>query len=226
MQTILFHKLLTDFSVLLESCGATQTPKDLRDLGQLLDDGGATVSTLVKGLEKRVATLRTATESGPVRRFREQLRGLQSFLETANSKASGDLALMADLLQGCGHASIAQLVAEILAAPSVRAPSITTSKRQGAERAPGGAKSVDDLRTAVVEAIVNDLQRTSQDSAAFRLIVDGLKADKRVRKQEMLAIGNQFLGRELTKSASKEKIVEEISKRQSFDARQRARLAS
>jgi hypothetical protein len=135
------------------------------------------------------------------------LSKIELVLTTAQVKsAKEDLKLLANLLAGCSHANIKDFVTEVATWQS-------KSQLKGAQSK--------ELRTDVVAAYLRDLRSFESDNIAFDQAALRLKADKKVREQEMREIASQYLGYKISKK--KNFAWQAIVDRQAVSARQTAR---
>ena len=212
MQSGMLHKLLSNISDVAESLGNSAAARDLNELKGLFSANDKTaVSRVVAGMLKGKPDPSGGPMSPAVSRLCEVLKRFETTLTVAKSKSAGDIKLLSNLLAGCRHATIAELVSN---SETWRAKPKTTSRESRASTAA-------QLRTDVVGAYVKELQSTVLDNATFDQVISKLKSDVRVRVVEMREIASLYLGCKVTKD--KRKTLQAIVDHQAFNARQVAR---
>jgi hypothetical protein len=213
--------LLQGFEALVEAIGGSSQSADIRELRRLLDgQEGTTVAQLAGKLAKGRSVSQIRPSSTPVRDLQNAFAKLQTLLVSANAKkAADDVAMLIRVLDSCDHASLHQFVEEAkgwLAKPSKRKP-------RSSKESKSGSSSVEDVRTELVRNCVSALSQTSEDNSAFDRIVSEIRANKKVRTQEMREIAKVYLGYEIAKTKGRADALKAIAERQALTARQDAK---
>jgi hypothetical protein len=175
----------------------------------LTEQGDRPVTKLITDLKKKLAPQgRVASE--PVERLKVQLNSLSEVLLNAGAKVpANEISKVADALAG-DFQNVAQLVEHVL----------HQSEPTPSQIAAGA------VREEAVQSYLNMLRNSEGDNAEFDRNIALLKADKRVRKEEMREIAKQYLGFEIAKKKGKGPALQEIINRQALNARQVARSQS
>lgn len=211
MQSGMLHKLLSNISDIAESLGNSAAARDLNELkGLFFANDKTAVSRIVAGLLKGKPNSCSGPMSPAVNQLCEILQQFETTLTVAKSKSAGDIKLLSNLLAGCRHATIAELVSD---SKNWRAKPKNLRE--------GRASTAAQLRTDVVSAYAKELQCTEADNATFDQVVSKLKSDVRIRVVEMREIASLYLGYKVTKD--KRKTLQAIVDHQAFNARQVAR---
>jgi hypothetical protein len=82
------------------------------------------------------------------------------------------------------------------------------------------------LRLELVQSYVQALSETQSNNMEFDQNISLLRADKRIRADEMREIAKQFLGFEIAKKKGRGPALQEIVNYQALNARQIARSSS
>ena len=213
--------LLQGFEALSEAIGGSSQLADIRELRRLLDgQEGTTLAQLATKLAKGRAVPQIRPSSTPVRDLQNAFAKLQTLLVSANAKkAADDVAMLIRVLDGCDQTNLHQFVEEAkgwLANPS-------KGKPRSSKESKSGTSSVEDVRTELVRNYVSALSQTGEDNSAFDRIVSEIRANKKVRTQEMREIAKVYLGYEIAKTKGRADALKAIAERQALTARQDAR---
>jgi hypothetical protein len=212
--------VLHNFEGVIESVGGSKGLREIQDFTALFAGrGDITVSQLTSKLMKgRIAQSRAAT-SPPIRQLQELLAKLQKLLASAESlKSAEDISKLILVLEGCGQASVTQFVAEAqcwLISPPKKATRTSKSQEK---------KGVSDVAgPPLVHHYADTLKRVSMDNGKFDELLAKLRADKKIRKNDMREIAERFLGHEIAKKKGRQEALEDIIDRQALEARQEGR---
>jgi hypothetical protein len=210
MQIASLLKLLNDFADLTESLGAASTAQAVKDLRKLFSGReDSTIAKYLGELSKRKPSGHSI-ESETIRDVRALLSRLQElFLNAECKSAAKDVALLAILLEGCDHSTIAEFVADTSSwgtKPRVRINDRST-----------------DLRSDIVSTYIDKLRSSEDQNELFDQVMRGMLTDKRARLAEVRAIASEYLGFQVAKKKNKADMFKAIADHQAFNARQMAR---
>ena len=183
---------------------------ELREFQALLaGQKDSPVTKLIAVLEKHLASQSGAT-SEPVERLKCLLKSLSGILLSAGAKApANEISGVEGTLTG-DFQSVSQLVEHVL-----------HQSEPAASQIGGGA-----VRHDLVQSYLDALRNSQSDNAEFDRHIVTLKADKRIRTEEMRELAKQFLGFEIAKKKGREAALKEITNHQAVNARQVARSQS
>ncbi|HMA70755.1 MAG TPA: hypothetical protein VKP67_04600 [Xanthobacteraceae bacterium] len=218
--------VLCNFEAAVAAVSSVGTPSGFKELRQLfLGHEDKNVAPFVNTLLKQRDIHGHRTNSLPIARLRDVLAKLETCLRSAEgNKAADDVARLAELLKGCGQASVNEFVSEardwLVEATRPTAKLQAAAKRARPARKKPAALSVETLPPADYATL---LERTAKDNTQFDQIVERLRADRRIKKADMREIARLFLGYELAKKKGREDALAEIAAKQAVEARQEAR---
>jgi hypothetical protein len=154
-----------------------------------------------------------------LRYIQDTLKKLEALLRSAEGKkGADDVAKLAELLDGCGQASVSEFVREAHGwLDGVSKPKARSAK------APHKKSTAIHVPTLRPDEYARLLKDTSKDNAQFDQLVERLRADKKIKKTEMREVALLFLGYELAKKKGREDALAAIAERQKVEARQEAR---
>jgi hypothetical protein len=199
--------------------GGSERSSDLKDLrGLFVGHEEANVAPFINRLVKHRAVHRQDNSSPPIARVEILLSGLEALLRSADGKkAAEDLSKLVKLLEGSQHASISQFVSE--ARGSLVEPAKATVGSVKAPRKKAGPEPEMIPPSDYAKA----LREASRDNAKFDTLVEQLRADRKIKKQEMREIAQLYLGYEIAKKKGRADALADIVDRQAVDSRQEAR---
>ena len=201
--------VLQNFDDALRSLGP-KGPVELQEFQSLLagqKDGP--VTKLATELKRKLLS-QCGVMSEPVERLRTQLELLGNVLYSAGAKSpANEIRKVSDAL--CGDfRSVAELVEYVL-----RQSAVSPSKRAAVA-----------VSHELVQSYLEALRGSQADNAEFDRNISLLRADNRIRKEEMREIAKQYLGFEIAKKKGREPALKEIINFQALNARQNARIGS
>jgi hypothetical protein len=210
MQIASLLKLLNDFADLTESLGAASTARAVKDLRKLFSGReDSTITKYLGELSKR-KPIGHSIESETISDVRALLSRLQElFLNAECKSAAKDVALLATLLEGCDHSTIAEFVA---------GTSSWGTKPRGRIN-----DRIKDLRSDIVSTYIDKLRSSEDQNELFDQVMRGMLTDKRARLAEVRAIASEYLGFQVAKKKTKADMFKAIADHQAFNARQMAR---
>jgi hypothetical protein len=211
--------VISNFEKVVATVGGSERSSDLKDLrGLFVGHEEANVGSFINRLIKHRAVHRQDNSSPPIVRLETLLSGLEALLRSADGKkAAEDVSKLVKLLEGSQHASIIHFVSE--ARGSLVEPAKTKVGSAKAPRKKAGPEPEmippSDYATALREA--------SRDNVKFDTLVEQLRADRKIKKQEMREIAQLYLGYEIAKKKGRADALADIVDRQAVDSRQDAR---
>ncbi len=215
MQTRQLHSLLLEFSAL---CHRTQTAGSNSVFEPVLEllskNDGLTVARLCKNIEGAIEPDRvdSSTPNPETRAIVEECSALLQFLKVAECKKAvvDGLDKFVSLLESQSHLSLSRFV-ELAAQAKVR-----RVPKQGVSSS---------LRAKIVSHYTDALRSSAEqfDHESFDEALTRLSRDKSARKQEILAIAENFLGYSPSSKTRKGEIIKMISDRYNVNVRQKTR---
>jgi hypothetical protein len=142
---------------------------------------------------------------------------LEGLLRVVSAKGADDVGKLAELFNGCSHASLSAFVDDAIVGLSEAAQPKPKNSRRSAKPKVGAAPSMPLSDYAAA------LSAAEADSAGFDMLVSRLRIDRTIKKPEMREIARLYLGYELAKKKGREDALDEIVERQKISARQSAR---
>jgi hypothetical protein len=218
--------LLSNFEAAVAAATGTGAPNGFKEFRQLfLGHDEQNVAALVKTLLKQRDIHGRSRNSPPIAHFRETLIKLETFLRSADGKkAADDVAKLAELLEGCGQASIGEFVNEarewIAEAGRPKLSVKTGAAGRGRKKLAAPL-----IKTITPDDYVTLLNQTAKDNARFDQTIEQLRGDRMIKKAEMRDIARLFLGYELAKKKGRGDALAEIIDKQAVAARQDARAS-
>jgi hypothetical protein len=210
--------LLRDFELLLEATGGSEALGDIRDFrAAFAGHEGSTVAQFVSKVAKAKGPSQLASVSPAIQRIWKILSKLQTLLVSAGSKtAAADIGKVINLLQNCDQVTVSRLAEDV---------NSWAARRPGKPKSPKSKRGIpnENFRSELGREYVHELKIASYDNAIFDQIVARLHNDKRIRKQEMREIAEEFLGYEIAKTKGRADALQDIIDRQMLSARQEAR---
>jgi hypothetical protein len=212
--------VLRDFEALIEAVGGSKGLQDIRDFRALFVGHDAlTVSQLTTKLMKGKSAQPGAATSQPIQQLQDLLSKLQQLMASAESaKSAEDISKLILVLGGGTQGSIMDFVAEAqgwLKAPTKKATRASKAHDKNGESELAGEQ--------LVHYYADTLKRVSRSNSEFDLLVAKLRADKKVKKNDMREIARTFLGHEIAKKKGREDALADIVDRQALEARQEGR---
>lgn len=211
MQAKDFREVLRSFADLISNAGDARRAAELRTLADAIGhaDPAQAVSKIVAPIQKHwKASKRVASYPADLA---AQVERIKSILTVSGAKAASDCAALLKLFSGDASGGADAFAADITSA--IVAPPMT--------KVGGSKRGATLLTSATIEEIADQLICNRLNNTKFDAALVALEARK-LRKAELQAVANRFLGAERTFKSNAE-IVKAIRTRQLQDALQASR---